>query len=215
MDCGFARFALLGDMSHLGMRFVVRFKSDVIVDPGEQRLVRLKWLAYAMALVHWKEVYDHVAKRWKILRYGWCKIKCSEVKGELYMVISWLEGGDKPWILLTNERVGSAEEAWGIIQVYWRRMEVEQTLRYLMSELGLESFRVRSIDAIGKLFALAMTTLAFLAELFKSEPALVDLICHFGRWLGLKGEKPTLYEPRWGFRRLLQSSRSQLPWPYG
>lgn len=116
---------------------------------------------------------------------------------------------------MSNERVVSAGDAWRSIQIYWRRMEVEQTPRYLMSELGMESFRVRSIEAIKNFFALATTTLALLVELFKSQPVLVALICQFGRWLGLKGEKPTLYKLRWGIRHLFQSSPSQLPCSYG
>ncbi|MGQ9677149.1 MAG: hypothetical protein ACUVX1_15920 [Chloroflexota bacterium] len=115
--------------------------------------------------------------------------------------------------ILDQRESWSVEDAWRIIQVYWRRMEAEQTLRCLTRELDLRSFRVRSIDAIRKLFSLAVTTLAFLVELFKTEPALVELIGHFGRWLGLKGEKVTLCKLRWGFRRLLQGSPSQPPDP--
>lgn len=215
MDRGFGRFKLLGDMSRLGMRFVVRMKQDVSVDPADERLVSLKWLAYATALVHWKRVYSPEEKREKIARYGWRKVKRPEVKGDLYMVLQWLEGEEKPWILLTNERIENAEDAWRIVRIYWRRMEVEQSLRYLMSELGLESFRVRRIKAIKKLFALAMTTLAFLVELFESQSQFVEVICHLGRWLGLKKEKPTLYKLRWGLRRLLLSPPSHLPHPYG
>jgi hypothetical protein len=215
MDRGFSRFTLLGDMSRLGIRFVVRMKQDVNVDPGDERLVSLKWLAYAMALVHWKKVYSPEEKREKIARYGWRKVKRPEVKGDLYMVLQWLEGEKTPWILLTNERIESAEDAWRIVRIYWRRMEVEQSLRYLMSELGLESFRVRRIQAIKKLFALAMTTLALLVELFESQSHLVEAVCHLGRWLGLRKEKPTLYKLRWGLRRLLLASPSLLPRPYG
>ena len=215
MDRGFGRFSLLGEMSRLGMRFVVRMKQDVSVDPGDERLVRLKWLAYAMTLVHWKKVYSTEEKREKIARYGWRKVKRSEVKGDLYMVLQWLEGEERPWILLTNERIESAEDAWRIVRIYWRRMEVEQSLRYVMSELGLESFRVRRMKAIKKLFALAMTVLALLVELFEGQSHLVEVICRLGRWLGLKKEKPTLYKLRWGLRKLLLSAPSLLPPPYG
>ena len=215
MDRGFGRFTLLGDMACLGMRFVVRLKGDSKVDSGDDRLISLKWLAYAMALVHCKRVYCTVEGRYKIARYGWRKVKRPEVKGDLYLVIEWLEEEKEPWILLTNELVQSAEDAWRIIRIYWRRMEVEQTLRYLMSELGIESFRVRSIEAIKKLFALAMTVLACLVELFEAEPELVEALCRLGRWLGLKGEKPTLYKLRWGLRRLLLSALPQPPGSYG
>ena len=216
MDRGFGRFRLLGQMSEKGMRFVVRLKQDIHVDPGDERLISLKWLSYAMALVNWNKVYDVRDKREKVLRYGWRKVRRPEIKGEVYLVISWLEGEDTPWLLLTNEVVVSAEDAWRIVQIYWRRMEVEQTLRYLMSELGIESFRVRSIEAIKKLFAIVMVVMGMLVEMFEGEPVLVELICRLGRWLGLKKEKPTLYKLRWGLRKLLTNTTPiQLPWTYG
>jgi hypothetical protein len=94
--------------------------------------------------------------------------------------------------------------------------DAEQTLRYLKSELGIDSFRVRSIKAIRKLFAMAMVVLAMLVELLEGEPLLVELICKLGRWLGLKKEKPTVYKLRWGIRRLLLStSHITGQWPYG
>jgi len=71
-----------------------------------------------------------------------------------------------------------------------------------MSELGIESFRVRSIEAIQKPFALVMVTLAMLVELFEGAPLLVELICKLGRWLGLKKEKPIIYKLRWGAAQL-------------
>jgi len=51
MDRGFGRFTLLGQMQEKGMRLVVRVKQDTQVDPGDTRLISLKWLSYAMALV--------------------------------------------------------------------------------------------------------------------------------------------------------------------
>ncbi len=203
MDRGFGRFKLLGQMHEKGMRFVARLKQDIGVDPGDERLITLKWLSYAMALVQWNSVYDVKEKREKIVRYGWRKIKRAEIKGDVYLVISWLEGEETPWLLLTNEAIRNAADAWRVVRIYWRRMEIEQTLRYLKSELGIDSFRVRSIQAIKKLFAMAMVVLAMLVELFEGEPLLVELICRLGRWLGLKNEKPTLYKLRWGIRRLL------------
>jgi hypothetical protein len=125
MDRGFGRFKLLGQMHEKGMRFVVRLKQDIGVDPGDERLITLKWLSYAMALVQWNRVYDVKEKREKIVRYGWRKIKRAEIKGDVYLVISWLEGEETPWLLLTNEAIRNAADAWRIVRIYWRRMEIE------------------------------------------------------------------------------------------
>lgn len=216
MDRGFGRFALLGQMHDKGMRFVVRLKQDIQVDPGDKRLISLKWLSYAMALAHWERAYDTKQKREKIIRYGWRKIKRPQIRGDVYLVVSWSEGEDTPWLLLTNEMVQTSQDAWRVIRIYWRRMEVEQTLRYLKSELGIASFRVRNIQAIKKIFAMAMVVLAMLVELFEGQPLLAEQICKLGHWLGLKKEKATIYKLRWGIRKLFVGAAStSLSWPYG
>ena len=51
-----------------------------------------------------------------------------------------------------------AGSAWRIVQIYWRRLEVEQSFRFLKSEVGLESFRVRAFAAIERLVALGMSS---------------------------------------------------------
>ncbi|MBI4507736.1 MAG: transposase, partial [Chloroflexi bacterium] len=99
--------------------------------------------------------------------------------------------------------VRTEAEAWRMVQIYWRRMEIEQTLRYLKSEVGLESFRVRTFAAIERVVALGMLVYAFLIELLATGGRLVSVLCRLTRWLGLKKEKETLYKLRWGISRLL------------
>jgi len=53
---------------------VAHFKQDVRMRSDDERPVNLRWLASAMALVHWKKVWDYQEKREKIARYGWRKI---------------------------------------------------------------------------------------------------------------------------------------------
>ena len=83
-----------------------------------------------------------------------------EVQGELYLEVQLLEGEESPWLLLVKQPVTSARHIWLDVRVYWRRIEAEQSLPHLTSELGIDSLRERRIDAIVKLFVLAVVALA-------------------------------------------------------
>jgi hypothetical protein len=211
MDRGFGRFRLLGHLAAISARFVVRVTSrrDFAVD--DEGMVHLGLLAYRLPLVYERVVYDPLRKTDVLARYGFRRVHRTEIPGELTLVVQWLADIDEPWLLLTNEPVHGEEDAWRIVRCYWRRMEIEQTFRYLKSEVGLESFRVREFTAIERMVALGMVIYAFLIELLADQGPLVSLLCRLTRWLGLKTEKETAYKLRWGINRLLTA----LPTGYG
>jgi hypothetical protein len=211
MDRGFGRFALLGHLAARQARFVVRLtaKRDFAVD--EEGMVHLALLAYRLPLVSERVVFDPLRKCEVLARYGYRRVRRQGIVGELTLVAQWLADIEEPWLLLTNEPVHGEADAWRIVQIYWRRMEIEQSFRFLKSEVGLESFRVREFAAIERMVALGMVIYAFLIELLQASGPLVSCLCRLTRWLGLKGEKETVYKLRWGINRLLTA----LPPGYG
>jgi hypothetical protein len=74
-------------------------------------------------------------------------------------------GSGEPWRLLTNVKVESKEQCWRVVQAYAQRWQIEQTLRFAKSELGIESVRVRAWQTRHKLLMLAALTYAFLIDL--------------------------------------------------
>jgi hypothetical protein len=217
MDRGFGRFALLGRLATQQARFVVRLTANrdfAVDDEGMVHLALLAYrlpLGYELPLVYERVVYDPVQKQEVLARYGYRRVPRPGIAGELTLVVQWLADIAEPWLLLTNEPVRGEAAAWRIVQIYWRRMEVEQTFRFLKSEVGLASFRVRAFAAIERMVALGMVIYAFLIALLEGAGPLVSLLCRLTRWLGLKGEKATVYKLRWGINRLLTS----LPPGYG
>jgi hypothetical protein len=203
MDRGFGRFALLGHLAAQQARFVVRLtaKRDFGVD--DEGMIHLALLAYRLPLVYERVVYDPLQKQEVLARYGFRRVHRAGIAGELTLVVQWLADIEEPWLLLTNEPVHREADAWRIVQIYWRRMEVEQTFRFLKSEVGLDSFRVREFAAIERMVALGMVIYAFLIALLHTGGTLVSTLCQLTRWLGLKGEKETAYKLRWGINRLL------------
>ena len=211
MDRGLCRFALLGRLVAQQARFVVRLsiQRDFLVD--DEGMVHLALLAYRLPLAYQRVVYDPVQKQDVLARYGFRRVRRPEIPGELTLVVQWLADLDEPWLLLTNEPVHGEADAWRIVRIYWRRMEVEQTFRFLKSEVGLDSFRVREFAAIERMVALGMVIYAFLIGLLASGGPLVSYLCRLTRWLGLKREKETAYKLRWGINRILTA----LPPGYG
>ena len=220
LDRGLGRFALLGQLAAQGVRFVARLSigRDFAVD--EEGMVHLRLLAYRLPLPYKRVVYDPYDNKEKLARYGYRKVKRPGIPGELTLVVQWLEGlpvrradsvRGEPWLLLTNEPIRGEVEAWRIVAIYWRRMAVEETLRLLKSEVGLESFRVREFSAIQRVVALGMLVYGFLIELLEMGGILVRTLCRLARWLGLKQEKQTPYKLKWAISLLL----SWLPADYG
>jgi hypothetical protein len=96
-------------------------------------------------------------------------------------------GGSEPWRLLTTEPVRTAEECWRIVLAYAARWNVEQTLRYSKSELGIESVRVRGWEPRRKLLALLALAYAFLLRLLALSPP--DAIAVILRWAHRTGRQ--------------------------
>lgn len=74
-------------------------------------------------------------------------------------------GSTEPWRLLTTEPVTTPEQCWRIVEAYAARWQIEQTLRFAKSELGIESVRVRAWEARRKLLGLVSLAYAFLVHL--------------------------------------------------
>lgn len=91
--------------------------------------------------------------------------------------------GAKPWYLVTNERVESAEDAWKVVLAYARRWRVEILFRNLKSELAIQSLRVYRWEDRLKLLGLGTLAYAFLMELMDKEKKkardwLIAYACH-------------------------------------
>ena len=61
---------------------------------------------------------------------------------QLFLVVSHLGYGRKPWYLITTESVHIAEQAWKIIFAYARCWQIEMSLRFTKTELAFESPRL-------------------------------------------------------------------------
>jgi hypothetical protein len=91
--------------------------------------------------------------------------------------------GEKPWYLLTNEVVQTAEEAWQVVLAYARRWRIEMMFRNLKSELAIQSVRVYAWETRLKLLGMLTLAYGFLMELMGEEGRmardwLIEYACH-------------------------------------
>lgn len=151
---------------------------------------------------------------WDVRRRGWRKVGVIaapvydvNLRRELTLVVSRPGPGRKPWYLLTNESVQSAEDAWRIVFAYARRWQVEMAIRFQKCELGAESPRLWKWEVRCKLLGLVALTYAFLLRLVTdpSLPTLVpDLLRHWCHRTGKRSRdiSAPLYRLRMALTRL-------------
>jgi len=98
-------------------------------------------------------------------------------------------GGQEPWRLLTNLPVQTEAQCWRIVEAYMARWQVEQSLRYGKSELGVESVRVRRWEHRHKLLALVSLAYAFLLHLLgDSSSSLLTAVLRFAHRTGRQAQ---------------------------
>jgi len=90
------------------------------------------------------------------------KVHLPDNPKPLYLVASWLPGGEEPLILLTTMVVENYQQAKQIIWYYKQRWACEEAGQFLKSRVGIERFRIRRYEAIERLVILAMFAMGFL-----------------------------------------------------
>jgi hypothetical protein len=165
-DRGFAGAPWLGLVILYRVRFIVRGnKNYKLIDP-KGRMLKAWECSRGKRSLDYRMIYD-------------TRRRCERKTGIVFMtvrvpdfpelpftlVVSRPGKGRKPWYLFTNETVSSVEDAWRIVLAYYRRWQVEMSIRYSKSELAFESPRLLAWDHRAKLLALVALVQAFLFSL--------------------------------------------------
>jgi hypothetical protein len=168
-DRGFANGPWLGQAFRFQVRFVVRWKT-------KQHLVDAKSKRAAWKITRGKRSLQH-RLIWDTRRRCWRKIGILYVPvthpdypdQPLFLVVSRPGKGRKPWYLLTNLALQSADDAWQVVFAYARRWQIEMTYRYAKTELAMESPRLWSWHNRLKLMMMVALVYAFLLSLLQSQ----------------------------------------------
>lgn len=165
-DRGFAGAPWLGLALLYQVRFIVRWNKDYkLVAPDGRELKTWQCTRGKRSLDH-RMIHDARRRCDRKTGIVFMPVQVPDFPNlPLTLVVSRPGKGRKPWYLLTNECVSSAEDAWRIVLAYNRRWQIEVSIRYSKSELAFESPRLLAWEQRAKLLALAALVQAFLFSL--------------------------------------------------
>ena len=136
-----------------------------------------------------------------------------EYHGPLWLVVVRQGKGREPWYLLTNEPVGTVEQAWQIVFSYVRRWKIEESGSFQKTELLIESLRLRDWEPRRKMLLLVTLAYGFLLSmlspsLWLARSRLLLHWCPRADWRQWMAKAP-VYRLRWALSRLWQKHPPQ------
>ena len=149
----------VGDRGYDDIKFM-----KMIHDLNQYFLVRMhnnRWLIFKKAFDKAKTVKGKVivpitiyAKE-RFVKATSFKCKLKDYNEYVWVVISYMDNNPDPLILITNKPLKTKDDITQMVYRYSSRWRIEEYFRFKKSELGFESFRVKSLDSINNLtFAL-------------------------------------------------------------
>jgi len=110
----------------------------------------------------------------------------------------------KPWILLTDWPVDTADDAVRIFRFYRRRWAVEDTFKFIKTSFGIEEVQMLGFEAVRRLVAYGWVAAGFLFHLgLTLEEPEVRLLAVLGGWEERKNRPPGKQVLARGLRRLI------------
>jgi hypothetical protein len=182
-DQGFSGSPWLGALHGFDVRFTIRWNKKFHLVSTEG-IKQPPWhFSRGKKGLEPRQIYDAVKKKTVEGTVLWYAVEHPDFPGwQLTLVVSRRKNG-KPWYLLTNEPVETADDAWRIAMAYIRRWQIEMAFRHLKSEMAIQSLRVYDWEPRLKLLGLVSLAYAFLMELMKETARrardwLLDYACH-------------------------------------
>lgn len=161
IDRGGDRKKLIESMISKGLRFVIRLKGDRLMLLGNNRQKPAEDIAAANIEYNKKykvEIGNEGFKEKKEVELGTKYVRMPGIKDELNLVA--VRGfGIRPMVLLTNVK----KDPVLILEMYFTRWKVEESIRFLKQEYNLEDVRVRSYAALKNTVALLSAVFYFLS----------------------------------------------------
>ena len=135
-----------------------------------------------------KLVKRHGKAAFRFSQIGWVKVRLPGRDEELTMVVSRLAGNNKPMMLLTSLSVEILEDAKRVLQLYIRRWECEEAIRFLKSYVNIEKIRTFRWKAVCRLVLLTVVVMIYLCWLTEAHPSVGERLICFGQPLPDKAD---------------------------
>ena len=149
-----------------GIRFLVRLKGDRRLMCGQEKRSALELAQqcecpYNEVIVrkeHGKDVPYTIS-------FGYRKVKLPERKKDLYMLV--VKGlGEKPLMVLTTEELRRNRKVlYRMVQSYFARWTIEETIRFIKQCYHLENVRVLTYESLSNLMPILLAVTYFAAAI--------------------------------------------------
>jgi len=179
-DRGFDGAEVLNALLDNEMRFLVRLRGDRhLVLPNGVHLAACHIADRLLAFnARWRPACCRIGAHW----IAYTSVYLPGRPEPLTLVVAFFPGPDGGRLLfLTNRSVTSVAEAEHTLRLYGRRWKAEEAARLLKQEVGLEGFRIRSLEAIRRLVFMALLAIAFLVWLGEKTLGLAEQVIRRGR----------------------------------
>ena len=163
-DRGFCSQNWLRALTGLGARFLIRWNGKYKLENAKGELKNTYKHSLGKKAASTRKVWDMKRNCYRKAGVLFMPVVHPKVPDALLYLVICRPGkkGQKPWYLITSERVESAKQAWKIVFAYSRRWLVETAFRYNKAELGIESIRLKAWEKRMKLISIIMLVYAFL-----------------------------------------------------
>jgi len=199
-DRGFDGGEVLNALLDNEMHFIVRLRGDrhLVLESGVHQAACDIAERLSTCDMWWRPASCRMEAHW----VGRVPVRLPGRPEPLTLVVALFPGSDGGLVmLLTNRSVASAADAEQTLRLYGRRWKAEEAVRLLKQEVGLESFRIRSLEAIRRLVFMALLAMAFLVWLGEKTLSLAEQVIRRGRPLR-RARGMILYRLARGMRRL-------------
>jgi len=176
MDRGGDREKLFWPLLERSARFVVRLRGDRFLwfHGGMREAVRVGLgcrMLYTETVVREKDGQEKVYT----VSYGYRRVRLPGRSEELYLVV--VRGlGERPLLLLTNLPMRRNREVlWSVVESYFTRWRVEETIRFIKQSYKLEDIRVLTYRRLRNLVALVLAA-AFFAAVYLGQRLRVSVL---------------------------------------
>lgn len=199
-DRGFDGGEVLNALLENEMRFIVRLRGDrhLVLDGGVHMSARDIAERLSVWNARWRPGGCRIDGHW----VGSVPVRLPGRCEPLTLIVAVFPGPDGGrMMLLTNRSVSGAADAEQTLRLYGRRWKAEEAVRLLKQEVGLEGFRIRSLQAIRRLVFMALLAMAFLVWLGQKTLSLAEQVIRRGQPLR-RARGMILYRLARGMRRL-------------
>jgi hypothetical protein len=164
MDRGGDRRKLFQPFLDRGMRFLIRLQGDRHLVYRGRKVLGMDVAAWCPMLYADRITReDSSGEKVHNVEYGFRKVRLPGRKERLALVV--VKGiGKQPLMLLTNvEVVKSRRSVLRVVLSYFRRWQIEETIRFAKQAYGIEDVRLRKYDRLQSMVAIAAAVVHFVA----------------------------------------------------